>query len=180
MSERIYIDREWIYKDEFSEEQKGNLIDDAPYVTLPHSVCVTPLHYFDESVYQKVSCYQRVIFGEKEWEGKEVFITFEGAAHEAEVYLNGAFLGVHRCGYTAFSFLLSDLRIGQDNLITVKLDSRESVNQPPFGFVIDYMTYGGLYRDVYLEVKDPVHMTDVFLRPELSTVLRLTEPFEKT
>ena len=143
MSERIYIDREWRYRDTFEDGQKGNLMEEAPFVSLPHSVAVTPLHYFDESVYQKISCYQKTVFGKEEWAGKDVFITFEGAAHEAEVYLNGAFLGVHRCGYTAFSFLLSDLRIGQDNLITVKLDSRESVNQPPFGFVIDYMTYGG-------------------------------------
>lgn len=168
MSERIYIDREWRYRDTFEDGQKGNLMEDAPFVSLPHSVAVTPLHYFDESVYQKISCYQKTVFGKEEWAGKDVFITFEGAAHEAEVYLNGAFLGVHRCGYTAFTFLLKDLKIGEDNLITVRLSSSESLNQPPFGFVIDYMTYGGLYRDVYLEVKDPVHMTDVFLRPSLS------------
>ncbi len=168
MGERIYIDRDWNYKDSFSEEYKGTLMQDAAFVSLPHSVSETPLHYFDENIYQKVSCYQRVIFGKEEWAGKDVFITFEGAAHEAEVYLNGTFLGVHRCGYTAFTFLLKDLKCGEDNLITVRLDSREELNQPPFGFVIDYMTYGGLYRDVYLEVKDPVHMDDVFLRPQLS------------
>ena len=36
------------------------------------------------------------------------------------------------------------------NTLVVKVDSRESVNIPPFGFVIDYMTYGGLYREVWL------------------------------
>ncbi len=39
--------------------------------------------------------------------------------------------------------------------MTVRLDSREELNIPPFGGVIDYMTYGGLYREVYLMCRTP-------------------------
>lgn len=45
------------------------------------------------------------------------------------------------------------LYYGEDNIIAVRVDSNENLNVPPFGFVIDYMTYGGVYRDVYLEIK---------------------------
>jgi len=40
-------------------------------------------------------------------------------------------------------------KIVEENILVIKVDSRESINQPPFGRVIDYMTYGGIYREVY-------------------------------
>lgn len=42
----------------------------------------------------------------------------------------------------------------------VKVDSRESVNIPPFGFVIDYMTYGGLYREVWLDIQEKTYLKE--------------------
>lgn len=165
MGKRIYMDRGWTYADTFAAGMVFEPMTSGEEVSLPHSTAITPLHYFDESAYQKVCCYQRTIFGEEDFTGKDVSITFEGAGHEATVYLNGEQLFTHRNGYTAFTVPLKKLKIGEDNLLTVRLDSRESLNQPPFGFVIDYMTYGGLYRDVYLTVQDPVHMEDIFYKP---------------
>jgi len=49
-------------------------------------------------------------------------------------------------------------------VLAVKVDSRESINVPPFGNVIDYMTYGGLYREVYLDVLDKTCIEDVFVK----------------
>ena len=167
MEERCYIDRDWTYCDAYEETMREQPMSGGEKVTLPHTVVETPLHYFDEGIYQKLSCYQRYIPWEDCFEGKEVYITFEGAAHEATVFLNGQELIRHKSGYTAFTVRLP-LERRDDNLLTVRLDSRESLNQPPFGFVIDYMTYGGLYRDVYLSVKDPVHMKDIFLKPTLT------------
>ena len=50
-------------------------------------------------------------------------------------------------------------------MLTVVVDSHENLDQPPFGFVIDYMTYGGIYRDVYLEIKNPIYIEDIFVKP---------------
>ena len=73
-------------------------------------------------------------------------------------------MGEHHCGYTAFTVDLTDsVLYGQDNLLCVRLDSRENLNVPPFGYVIDYMTYGGIYRDVRLEVKENVSLSDIFV-----------------
>ena len=49
-------------------------------------------------------------------------------------------------------------------MLVIKVDSRESINVPPFGKVIDYMTYGGLYREVYLEILDKTCIEDVFVK----------------
>ena len=66
-------------------------------------------------------------------EGKSLRLTFLGAAHQAQVYLNGQLIGAHSCGYTAFTVDLSGKLTEEDNLLTVRLDSREELNIPPFG-----------------------------------------------
>ena len=50
-----------------------------------------------------------------------------------------------------------------ENLLTVQLDTREDPAIPPFGFVIDYLTYGGLYREVWLEAAAESRLTDLFV-----------------
>ena len=135
-------------------------------VRLPHTCREVPFHYFDESLYQMVCGYRRVIRAPKDWKGKRVFLTIGAAGHSAEVYLNGTFLNEHHCGYTAFTTELTDhLVYGADNILSVKVNSREDQDIPPFGYVIDYMTYGGLYREVSLEVKEKVYLEDIFAKP---------------
>ena len=48
------------------------------------------------------------------------------------------------------------------------MDSNETLDQPPFGFVIDYMTYGGIYRDVYLEIKEKDHIKDLYIATRIA------------
>ena len=163
---RIYLNRDWDFREEFSE----GLFDTSfgtKKVSIPHTCKETPFHYFDESEYQMISGYRKELFVPAEWNGKQILLTFEGVAHECEVYLNGELIGQHHCGYTAFTVKLENLRYGQLNVLVVKVDSRENLNIPPFGHVIDYMTYGGIYRDVYLEVKENTYLADVFLHSDL-------------
>ena len=167
---RIDWNDSWMFSPEYSDEMRhlpmtGN---QGTEVRLPHTVCETPYNYFDDKCYQTVSCYQRMIPYTPEWEGKSLRLTFLGAAHQAQVYLNGELLGEHGCGYTAFTVDLTGKLTEEDNLLTVRLDSREDLNIPPFGNVIDYMTYGGLYREVYLDVQDPCHIRDVFPKIQLT------------
>jgi len=163
---RVYLNEGWHFGEEFTEGMiAGKGLKALKPVRLPHTVKELPLHYFDEESYQMVSVYARSLAAPKEWEGKSVTLTFEGVAHEASVYVNGKLLMVHSCGYTAFTVDLSEeLYYGKENRILVKVDSRESLNVPPFGYVVDYMTYGGIYRDVYLEVKEKLHITDMFVK----------------
>ena len=123
-------------------------------VRLPHTVRELPLHCADNADYETVSGYRRWLAIPKEAEGQRVFLQFDGAAHIATVCLNGHELATHRCGYTAFRVeLTGHARYGEENLLAVKLDSTENPSVPPFGFLIDYLTYGGLYRDVWLDIR---------------------------
>ena len=66
--------------------------------------------------------------------------------------------------HTAVTVDISDdVIFGKENTIVVKVDSRENQNIPPFGYVIDYMTYGGIYRDVYLEISEQSFISDVYV-----------------
>jgi beta-galactosidase len=146
---------------------------DHESVRLPHTNTEIPLHHADESAYELVSGYRRAIPVEKHWAGRRVLLTFDGAAHEATVYVNGTEAAVHRNGYTAFTVDLTAYAVDAAELrISVRLDSRESLNQPPFGHVVDYLTFGGLYREAWLEVREPTHVADVFVRtPSLTSAL---------
>ena len=163
---RLYLNRDWDFTEVFSER-----LFDGPWgtkqVTIPHTTKETPFHYFDESEYQMVSGYRKELFVPTDWEGKQILLTFEGVAHKCEVFLNGESIGQHHCGYTAFTVKLENLKYGEANVLVVRVDSREKLNVPPFGHVIDYMTYGGIYRDVYLEVKEATYFEDIFLHSDL-------------
>lgn len=170
MAERFYWNDDWKFAETFEEEMMNASYDVSKMQTvrIPHTVKETPLHYFDESSYQMVSAYRRVVSWEDAYEGKRLFFTMEGVAHIAEVYLNGELLSTHRCGYTAFTTDLSGkLKKEEHNILLVKVDSREDRNIPPFGLVVDYMTFGGIYRDCYLDIKDQDYIEDVFAQPSI-------------
>lgn len=165
---RIYINDGWKFAENFNENHiLGVMGEEFKEIRIPHTTKELPFNYFSEEEYQMLCTYSKVISAPSYWSNMRVFITFDGAAHYAEVYLNGEKIGEHFSGYTAFSIELSKyLRFGQDNLLVVKLDSRESLNIPPFGNVIDYMTFGGIYRDVYIDIKEKTFISDVFVKPE--------------
>ena len=168
---RVYLNNDWRFTERFSEEITKEDFNDLHMesVRIPHTVKETPFHYFDESEYQMVSGYRRILDAPKEWQDKEILLTFEGIAHDSVIYVNGAKVGEHHCGYTAFTIDISgNLKIGEKNVISVKCDSRESLNVPPFGFVIDYMTYGGIYRDVYIDIKEKTYIKDIFVTTKLA------------
>lgn len=170
MPDKIYLNDGWKFTEEFSEQLLSweYEYEKLKTVRLPHTVKETPLHYFDEHVYQMVSGYRKIVEVPADWKGKHILLTIDGAAHESEVYWNGQKIGEHHCGYTTFTIDISDVAIyGDKNVLVIKVDSREDRNIPPFGFVIDYMTYGGLYREVWLEAKNDTYLEDVFVRSDI-------------
>ena len=160
---RASICNDWEYTDEWSEAFLAGE-GEAGNVRLPHNVGKLPLHYADPSDYSRICGYRKRIAVPKEAEGKRIFLIFEGAAHIATVYVNGTEVASHSCGYTAFRAEITEaVRFGGENLIAVKLDTTENPAVPPFGFVIDYLTYGGLYREAWYEERSASYIEDIFI-----------------
>ena len=164
MAKVIPFNDEWQFAFTCTEDFLLGRVPGEP-VRLPHTVKLLPWKCAMKEMYETVCGYTRTFFADPAWADKEVRLVLEGAGHYPEVFLNGAPVAPEwdaHSGYTAQSFLLLGLRCGEENRISVRLDTRESLNQPPFGFLMDYLCYGGLYREASLVVAAPCHMADVF------------------
>lgn len=155
----IAFNNNWLFTEDF---EKG--FDDAKTVRLPHTVKEIPYNYADPAEYQMLCGYKKEFEISEDYRGKKILLKFDGAAHDASVFCNGNFVMRHSCGYTAFTADLSDyVEYGGKNTVTVKLDTRESLNIPPFGFVVDYLCYGGLYREATLQIREQEFIEDVLI-----------------
>ncbi len=153
----------WEFTEKWSAEFRA-FEGRAEEVRLPHSVRPLPQNYALPADYEMVCGYRRRLNVPAAWAGKRLFLQFDGAAHIACVYVNGVLAAGHRCGYTAFRVEITSLvRPGEENGVAVKLDCTENGEIPPFGFVIDYLTYGGLYREAWLDVREQSLVKDVFV-----------------
>ncbi|MGN0977490.1 MAG: glycoside hydrolase family 2 protein [Faecousia sp.] len=143
-------------------------------VRLPHTVQELPQHYADHQAYQMVCGYRRKLALGRELAGKRLFLQFDGAAHIATVYLNDRELTTHRTGYTAFRVEIThEVDWDGENLLAVKLDTTENPQVPPFGFAIDYLTYGGLYREVWLDVREQSFLENLYVTTPTLTTMKL-------
>ena len=160
----ICLNNDWKFTENFNEAFLNGDDTDCTTVRLPHTVKMLPLHYADDRDYQMISGYRRKLYVSEDLKGKRLFLQFDAAGHIATVYINHKEAYTHMGGYTAFRFEISDLvEYGKENDICVKLDSTENPSVPPFGYVIDYLTYGGLYRSVYLDVQEKEYVEEVFV-----------------
>lgn len=167
---KMRIDDGWVFTEEWDDAflsgRKG-----GETVRLPHTVREVPLHCIDPESYQMICGYRRSLFIPSSLKGQRLFLKFDGAAHIADLYFNGKHLLSHKNGYTAFTAEITGLaEFDRDNQIVLRLDTTENPSVPPFGFVIDYLTYGGIYRHAWFESRPQVMISDVFVRtPDLHT-----------
>jgi beta-galactosidase len=83
------------------------------------------------------------------------------------VWINGIPLGEYKGGFTPFSFDLTDhLKTDAENVLVVQVDSTERADIPPFGHEIDYLTFGGIYREVALRIVAPTWIDNIHARPK--------------
>ena len=167
------INDNWLFTDDYT---KG--FEKAKEVRIPHNPSLLPLHYSSPDYYEMVSGYKKTIVLEEEDLDKRIFLLFEGVAHIATLYFNGKEIGTHYSGYTSFTYEVTEFIKKGENEIVLKVDGRESCNTPPFGFVIDYLTYSGIYRDVFLIKKNKSYIKDVFVSSPTLSSLRVEYDIE--
>ena len=125
-------------------------------VQLPHDWCV---HLpFDREAKPEngfkpggVGLYKKEFHIPLSYKGKAVSIVFDGIYYQSTVYVNGEKVGFHAYGYTSFEYDISSyLKYGEDNLITVHVNHTD---------VSRWYTGSGIYRHVWLQVTEPLHVT---------------------
>src|SRR6185369_10170726 len=166
---RIYpLNHNWLYREQAGPNATATVFNDAGFkrITIPHTNKLLPWHGFDDKEYEFVSIYRRHFRLPVETRDRRVFVDFGGVMTAATVWINGQRLGEYRGGYTPFSFELTPhLNWKGDNVLAVEVDSTERKDIPPFGNVVDYLTFGGIYRDVQLRFVNQTFIANVFAKP---------------
>ena len=81
----------------------------------------------------------------REWEGRKISVEFDGAYHDAPIYLNGKQIGAQAYGYTSFTVdLTPHIEFGTANLLAVRVDTSGNKSR--------WYSGSGLYRHVWLTV----------------------------
>ncbi|WP_217604941.1 glycoside hydrolase family 2 TIM barrel-domain containing protein [Chitinophaga sp. GbtcB8] len=83
--------------------------------------------------------------------GKRVHAQFDGIYMNAEIWFNGKKLGKHPYGYTSFWYDVTDrIKWNEKNVLAVKVRNEGENSR--------WYAGSGIYRHVWLQVMDPVHV----------------------
>lgn len=96
--------------------------------------------------------YRKIIKTDKNFKDKLVKICFDGTYNETKVWVNGIMVGNHVNGYTPYYYDITDALkpVGEDNIIAVRCRNN--------GRNAHWYSGAGIYRDVKLEMFDPIHV----------------------
>ena len=158
---RTFLNYDWDYKPSYKESFIKSF-QSSKKVNIPHTNIELPYNNFDEKIYQFISSYQKQ-FEIRKIKSKRYTLHFEGVMAYSEVYVNEQLVISHKGGYTAFSADVTDALVNGDNKIFVMVDSTERNDFPPHGFVVDYLTYGGIYREVYIVEHEQNFIENAFI-----------------
>lgn len=134
-------------------------------VTLPHA-------FNEDEAFRKsiekltdtISWYRKH-FTVPELDGKKVFVEFEGVRQGADFYLNGNKLGLHENGVMAVGFDLTPYMKQGDNVLAVRVDNNWRYRERSSNSLYQWSdknfnaNYGGIPKNVYLHVSNPIYQT---------------------
>ena len=146
----ILLNKNWKFR--FSHQVDKN---SSRRVDLPHTWNTEDALSGKTDYKRGIGNYEKSLYIEPEWEGKRIFLRFEGANSVANVFVNHRHVGEHRGGYGAFIFEITDLvKYGEQNPVLVRVNNGEQLDVMPL--VGDFNFYGGIYRNVHLLVMEKV------------------------
>ena len=136
---------------------------DAQSVDIPHTITMLPATYFSERDYQLIGTYEKLFTVDRFTSADTALLTFEGIMVKARFILNDIDLKSYVVGYNKLTLDVSDaIRQGENRLIVI-VDAREDKDVPPFGGVVDYLSFGGIYREVSLDIVPFVYLDHVYV-----------------
>ena len=148
--ENILINQDWNFR--FSHQVNKN---SSRRVDLPHTWNAQYALSGNPDYNRGIGNYDKKLFIRSEWNGKRLFLRFEGANCVSNVFINGKQIGEHRGGYGAFIFEITDkVNYGKNNTVLVRVNNGEQLDVMPL--VGDFNFYGGIYRDVHLLVTEDI------------------------
>ncbi len=154
-SAKLNVPRSW-------QTMLGRGYDTPNYVNVVYPIPVDPPFVPDDN---PCGLYSRTVRLHPAMLEKSVYINFEGVDSCFYLYINGQFVG-----YSQVSHMTSELEVTKylhagDNLIQVLVlkwcDGTYLEDQDKF-------RWSGIFREVFFLLRDPVHITDIHMRPALN------------
>ena len=116
---------------------------------------------YNSSMSNPVGCYRRTFNVPADWDGRDVFVRFNGAGHGYHVWVNGEYLGYAEDSYLPSEFKLKNVNYGGENVIAVQVYRFTSGS---FLECQDYWRLTGITRDVILWSAPTTRIHDYFFR----------------
>ncbi|WP_242695257.1 glycoside hydrolase family 2 TIM barrel-domain containing protein [Shewanella sp. 4t3-1-2LB] len=161
-SQNLAFNQHWQFKKSAQALPLAQLTVPWQSVSLPHTPRLEPEVVNQQ--WQGIAWYQKQFDVPDAWLQKVVLIRFEAAMNQADVWLNGQKVGSHLGGYLPFTLDLSHALKPGSNTLLVRLDNRDNpITGPKPLHLLDFNTYGGLYRGVSVQIKDKLMITDEML-----------------
>ena len=163
---KVSLNYNWKFVPNFKEEYLKEL-NEGEIVNIPHTVKEVPYNYFSELDYQIISTYEKK-FDVKGFDQKRKYvIRFDGFMVKAKIYLNDNYLGEHISAYLPVELDVTNYIKEKGNRLLVILDGKEDENVPPFGFAVDYLTFSGIYREVFLIDEPETYLRNIFVEANI-------------
>ena len=145
--EKITLPHDWAIR--LKRDLRANTFAGAYPNTRWHRY-MTQRHSGVEEVFS-VGWYRKRFFPQPEWQGRRVFVEFEGVFRDAAVWVNGTYMDRHLSGYTSFMLEITDHLVwDQPNSIAVRVDCEQNEGW--------WYEGAGIYRNVLLHVAQPVYV----------------------
>ncbi|HEY5958366.1 MAG TPA: sugar-binding domain-containing protein [Polyangiaceae bacterium] len=150
------FNQSWKFKRADVTGAEASAFDDSAWgnVGLPHSFSLP--YFMSPKFYVGYGWYRKHFAVPASWSGKSVFLEFQAAFDQAQIYVNGKQVGEHIGGYNGFSINVSSAITAGDNVVAVRLNNNWNAQLPPI--TGDHTFQGGLYRDAFVVVTDPLHI----------------------
>lgn len=162
----LNLNQGWgFYRGDLPGAEKPDFDDkDFAAVSIPHSMRLERKHCGDaKNVFQGIGWYRRPFVMDARYKGQRVHLDFEGIMINSDVYLNGEKLHTRNGGYMGFSVDITDkVQWDKPNVLAIRVSNEDDVTTPPGKPLanLDFLYYGGIYRDVALRITPQTHITD--------------------
>lgn len=162
-SSKVLFNNDWqftISDASFEEVQQLNIWE---AVTLPHTAVIEPKIVNNQ--WQGICWYRKRFTLPENAKGQRLILRFEGAMNVSEYWINGQKVKEHLGGYLPAVFDFTEVaNFNGENIIYVRLDNTDNpVTGPKPLEILDFNMYGGLYRDAFLLIKNPLNLSDPIL-----------------
>lgn len=154
--EQVNFNREWKFIRSDIAGAEGVEYDDSQWVDIgiPHNFSIP--YEMTSTFYVGYGWYRKEFDVPQNWDNKKVELEFEGVFQVADIYVNGVHVGTHEGGYTGFVYDITDKLQTGKNLVAVRVNNIWQPDLAPRAG--DHQYTGGIYRDVYLNVTEDVHV----------------------